>query len=270
MIIKCDFCGNVYDIEKYGKCPNCKAESGNNESVRQQISYQQQAQQYNTFSQMEQDRYKTDKEKYNADIQKFNAEQEYLETQRLKRRIRSERTSQAISKGFSIGCAIPFYLFIAMVVCGMIFGAYTLLNENGFLNGKYKPDTSIVHATEETNQNVSINQPAKLSTYSITCDKFEMVDENPWSVDEGKKFFEVSLIIENTSSETIKFGDEIFCIADGFQCDMVRSPAAVPDTLKSQEILAGAKIKGSVCFEIPEDSQEVLIKCGDFITIKVK
>lgn len=274
MLIKCEFCGVVYDTNDYMNCPNCHAASGKNSTVQQQIENQNRANQFSTYSQIERDRYATDRERYNADAERFNAEQEYLETQRLKDRIKREKTNEAISKGIRLGCSLPFIIIGLLIACGIIFGVYNALKDEGFLGGTYKPDTSveetIVEEIVETPQNVSINEVAKLTKYSVVCDRFQIVDPYPWNIDEGKEMYEVHLVIENLSGEDYKFGDKIICVADGFQCDMEMTPRSVETALKSKTIATGLKIQGSICFSIPTDAKEVTLKCGDYITIKLK
>lgn len=266
MLINCEFCGAVYDTNDFINCPNCHAASGKNATVQQHVENQNRANQYSTYSQMERDRYATDRER-------FNAEQEYLETQRLKDRIKREKSNEAISKGIRLGCSLPFIIIGLLIACGIIFGVYNVAKEEGYLGGTYKPDTSVEETVEEiveTPQNVGINQTATLTKYSVTCDRFETIDPYPWNVDDGKDMYEVHLIVENLSDTDYKFGDKIICIADGFQCDMENTPRAVETTLKSKTIASGLKIQGSVCFSVPKDAKEVTLKCGDYITIKLK
>lgn len=273
MLVNCDFCGTVYDTDRFSNCPNCQAASGKNSAVQHQVNIQNQANQYNTYAQMERDRYITDRERYNADAERFNAEQEYLETQRLKQRIIRERANDAISKGIRLGCSLPFVIVAILIAVAIVVMAYNGLKDEGFFGDTYKPDTSATESIEEvieTPQSVKLNETATLTNYSVICDKFGEVNPYPWNVDDGYKMYEIHLVIQNVSEKEYDFREKITCIADGFQCEERNKPRDVDKTLRSGYIDSGLKVQGSLCFDIPDDAKEVILKVGNYITIKLR
>ena len=255
MRIKCEFCGATYDSNQHPTCPNCSAVTGANKVVSDQIKYENQAEQYSVYNRMERDR--------------LNTEQEYLENQRLKNKIKNEQAHQAISKGVSIGCAIPVIIFVLLFVAAIIFGVYNGLKDEGFFDDT-KDTTSEIVEVIETPQNVNLNETATLSTYSIICDRFEAIDPYPWKPDAGNEYIDAHFIIQNVSQKEIFFDEDIICIADGFQCRTPTSPTALKEKLRETYLKPELKTQGSICFQVPTNAKEVLIKIGDYITIKVR
>ena len=267
MLINCEFCGTVYDTDKFSNCPNCHAASGKNVTVQQHVDFQNQANQHSIYSQMERDRYAVDAER-------FNAEQEYLETQRLKQRIQREQSNERISKGIRLGCAIPFIVVGLLFIAAIVFGIYSGLKEEG-LFGDYEPNSSITETTEEEvvedPQTVNVNETAVLSKYSVMCDRFVEINPYPWNTDGGCTTYEVRLVVENVSDAPIDFDEEIICVADGYQCDAWHtSPSALEKKFRGGLINEGLKINGSFVYDIPNDAEEVILKVGKYITIKLR
>ena len=48
------------------------------------------------------------------------------------------------------------------------------------------------------------------------------------------------------------------------------APNAMGEELKYTHINKGLKTQGSLCFQVPTDAREVVIKVGDYIEIKVR
>ena len=267
MLIRCEFCGSSYDTATYPKCPNCGAESGKNSVVKEQIRYQNQADRYSVYNQMERDRYATDQAR-------FNAEQEHLENERLKQRIKSEKTGRAISKGISFGCSLPFIIIGLLFATAIVFGVYNGLKEEGFFDTGTTSTTIVEETVEptvpETPCEVKFKETAELSYCNVTCDKFEKIDPYPWNTAKNCEAYEIRLVIKNTTNKPIYFDSKILCIADGYQCKEMNKPFAMEQELRKQDVEGGLKTQGSICFEIPKDAKDVVLKYGDYITIKLK
>lgn len=266
MFIVCEFCGSTYDVNLSHECPNCGAEAGNNTVIQEQIKQQNRIQEYNTRCAMERERMATEEAQ-------FISAQRRLEMQRLKQKIKSDKTARTISNGISLGCSLPFIIVGILVAIFIIMGIYNGLKEGGFFE-TFDTNTSTTTIAEETIPEtpceVKINETAELSYCSVVCNKFEKINPYPWSTAKNCDAYEIQLVIKNTTNESIYFDDKTLCIADGYQCKEMNTPSAMEQVLSEQNIEGGLKTQGSICFEIPKDAKDVVLKYGDYITIKLK
>lgn len=253
MNIRCDFCGASYDNEKHSHCPNCHSVVNNIQTTQTYNNQDPQSYQNDIYSQMEKDR--------------MNTEQEYLESQRLRKRISNENRN---ANAKAMGCLVPLIIFFIFFAILVVSTAVSVFKEEGFFNDNSSTETEIV----EVEQNVNFNETASLSNYSILCDKFETVDPAPWTINENEDCIEAHFIIQNTKDEALFFDEEIDCIADGTRCPRF---TVLPTEVKNKNdkitplyLNANDEADGSVCFKVPKDANKIIIKIGKYINIKIK
>ena len=256
MRIQCEFCNITYESKEHEQCPNCGAATGENKAVQEQIKRDQETRQKIEAHKLEQE--------------KLNTEQERLQNERMRNQIEAEKTQHAIKKGIGIGKIIGLVflgLFIAAIVVSC---SISVLEDEGYFDQNEEQVEGKEPEVQETPQSVKLNEAAVLSKYKITCDKFEFIEPYPWKPDKDNEFIEAHFIVENLMDDTLEFDEEIVCIADGYQCKENLPPNAMGEELGFTFINKGLKTQGSICFQVPTEAKEVVIKVGDYIEIKVR
>ena len=257
MIIKCDACGIVYDTNENFVCPNCK-KVPNEETMDRHIDLQNNIQEQRTLNMLERERLQNEKES--------------LENERIKNRIKREKSAHRTSKFMSLGCGLPVFLFICFIAFCIIFGVFNGLKQDGaFTEIQEQMSQEMEDLTEEsiqdTKQIVNLNEFANTSKYSVMCTEYEKIEDTyPWPVDEGKEWYSFKLTIQNNSDKTIFMLEDIICVVDGYQCQRVNMRG---DLHKQPDVASGEKIQGTVVFEIPEDAKNITIKYGEYAEINI-
>ena len=202
--------------------------------------------------------------------ERLNTEQERLQSERMKNQLEAERTETAIKKGIGIGKIIGLGflgLFIAAIVVSC---SISVLEDEGYFDQYEEQIEEKEPEVQETPQSVKLNEAAVLSKYKITCDKFEFINPYPWKPDKDNELIEAHFIVENLTDDTLEFDEEIVCIADGYQCKENLPPKEMGEELRFAFIKKGLKTQGSLCFQVPTEAKEVIIKVGDYIEIKAR
>ena len=260
MRIKCEFCNTTYESKDHIQCPHCGAATGENKIVQEQLKRDQENRQKIEAHKLEQER--------------LNTEQERLQSERMKNQLEAERTEHAIKKGIGTAKIIALVIVGLLIMFGVVSCSISILEDEGFFD-KYEEEWQQAMEEEEpeiqeTLQSVNLNEKATLTKYAVTCDKFEPINPYPWNPAPNNEFFEAHFIVENLSDDTLEFEANVTCIADGYQCKEPIPPNAMGEELKYTYINKGLKTQGSLCFQVPTDAKEVIIKVGEYIEIKVR
>lgn len=269
MLIKCSYCGTVYDIDETRKCPNCKAENEKNEKIEQYIEQQNYAENIRIQSQIEQEKYKTD-------IQKFQAQQEYLETERMRARVNTEKQTHKEAKTVRMIIWGVFILFIVGIIAAIGIGVVsTFMEDVKFYMGD--DDTTSIVETEpeiiETPTTVNFGESANLIEYSVICDSYEEYYYRWAKPKDGYKYMRIHLVITNNTDSEIELPDEILCNykKDGY--DMQANGYTIDSNdlgtkLRVKHLQKRSSADGWLYYEVPENSDLVLYY-GDYITINI-
>lgn len=262
MKIRCEFCNTTYESKDHAQCPHCGAATGENKVVQEQLKRDQENRQKIEAHKLEQER--------------LNTEQERIQSERARNQLEAERTQHAINKGIHIFKIIALCVVGLVLVIGIVSCSYSIFEEQGTFD-RYEEEfedafgeKEEVLEIQETLQSVNLNEKATLTKYAVTCDKFESINPYPWKPAPNNEFFEAHFIVENLSDDTFEFEANVTCIADGYQCKEPIPPNAMGEELKYTHINQGLKTQGSLCFQVPTDAKEVIIKVGDYIEIKVR
>ncbi len=128
-----------------------------------------------------------------------------------------------------------------------------------------EPTPSTQPATDELT--CSVGETVEAKSYRLTVEALNHVDsDNMFSVpDEGKEFIEVAVLIENTSDSEMHVSSllDFDAYVDDFSIngDLSASVAAESESLDGT-IAPGKKLKGSLCYQVPEDWKTLEIKAN--------
>ena len=243
MKLFCEFCGSTINTEVDNKCPHCGADFSQNQHV----------QDYHNFH----NSIEYQKEQYNL-------QQEYLETERIKNRIKTEKSINATNKVMRIGCLIPIIIFILAITCVVII---SIIPE--FYS---EPTTTTTTATEyiEPYHKVVLGETVETRNYKLVCDKWEYYNPNSYAIVDGEKYIRFHFIFTNTTDKTIMDDEEIYIYdSNGNTCS---TQASISNELRnerllSQQVPAGKPHSGWIYLIVPEGENAITITYGENIEI---
>ena len=245
MKLFCEFCGASINTEIDNKCPHCGADFSQNQHVKAYHNFQNDIE---------------------CQKQQYDLQQEYLKTEQIKNRIKTEKSISATNKVMRIGCLIPIIIFTLAIICGVIIS----------LVPEFYPQQNIEVPTEpeyvEPYHKAVVGETISTKDYELVCDKWEYYTPNSYAIQKGEKYICFHFVLTNTTDSTIIDDEGIYCYdSNGSACS---TQASISNELrnerfKKQNVPAGKSHSGWVYYIIPSNEKNVTIMFGEKIEINI-
>lgn len=270
MQITCEFCGGIIDVKEDKVCPLCGASLENNKQ-RAKLLAEEQAHK-DEKKEMEKQRLRMIQEEA-----KLRAEGQRLQNQKYMQeveKLRKEKGKKLLLP--IIGKSILALIITAGVVIIFIFGAtMKLISEELERMDATTATEAPVPETEpfvETPVEVSFNEVAATSKYSVVCDSVEEY-QYYGEPQEGYKHVAMHFVITNLSDEIITSDESLICSYDynGFlvQAEKPNVPTSVWQLmLEKEKINPNNSVMGNVYFTVPVDA-DLIVTYGDYVTMNI-